>query len=316
MNVIKTWNGKTIRFRESDNYGCLTDMAKASGKNFGHWNENKATKEYLDALSSVIGKPITELLQVVQGGEPENQGTWADRKVCLRFAQWCSPDFAVQVDVWIEELMTKGSVSLKPMTLGEFALASGQAMVAQSQAIIALEKSHLALANRHEELAESSNKRFSIVELLAKNTAEKVDKELAGIKNSLAKMQEFAVAQPPSLDRTLADQINHCFQIIGGALIASGLYTPQQKDDAFRAPWTQLGLTMRNSDLNYDLNARYANAKRQYEAEYAAWKANGSPRGFCPKKLTRVDVLMRDNKLNDAFSAAQHVAKNYASKIN
>ena len=110
--IIKSWNGKTIRFRAEDQYGSLTDMAQATGKLTGHWLENKSTKEYLTSLSALIGIPITELVQVLQGGAPENQGTWAHRRVCLRFAQWCSADFAVQVDSWVEELLTKGTVSL------------------------------------------------------------------------------------------------------------------------------------------------------------------------------------------------------------
>lgn len=78
MNIIKQWNDKTIRFRPSDNYGCLTDMAQATGKKVGHWLENKSSQEYLNSLSSVIGKPITAIVDVIQGGVPDEQGTWAE----------------------------------------------------------------------------------------------------------------------------------------------------------------------------------------------------------------------------------------------
>ena len=111
-NIVRTWNDKTIRFRESDGYVSLTDMARATGKQFKHWNENKSTKAYLEALSSVVGIPATELMDVIQGGIPENQGTWAHRKVALRFAQWCNPEFAVWVDFQIDELMTIGKVDM------------------------------------------------------------------------------------------------------------------------------------------------------------------------------------------------------------
>lgn len=119
--ILREWNNQNIRQRE-DNYICLTDMCKACGKNLGHWLENKSTREYLEELSSVIGIPTTAknpqsqgiqaLVEINQGGTPELQGTWGHRKVALRLAQWLSPKFAIQVDAWIEELLTTGSVDL------------------------------------------------------------------------------------------------------------------------------------------------------------------------------------------------------------
>jgi KilA-N domain len=113
MNFIKSWNSKTIRIRE-DRYVSLTDMASASGKLFGNWNQLKITTSYLTTLSSVIGIPVTELVQVQQGGKPSLQGTWGHPKVAIRFAQWCSDEFAVQVDFWIDELLTKGTLTINP----------------------------------------------------------------------------------------------------------------------------------------------------------------------------------------------------------
>ncbi len=74
-NIIKSWNGRVVRIRE-DRYVSLTDMAQACGKKLGHWNELKSSKSYLEALSSVIGIPATELVQINQGGTPDEQGTW------------------------------------------------------------------------------------------------------------------------------------------------------------------------------------------------------------------------------------------------
>jgi KilA-N domain len=107
----KNYNGRAIRIRE-DKYVCLTDMAVASGKRLNNWIQTDKSKSYLEALSSVTGIPVTELVEISQGGIPENQGTWGHPKVALRFAQWCSDDFAVQVDFWIDELITTGTVSI------------------------------------------------------------------------------------------------------------------------------------------------------------------------------------------------------------
>jgi hypothetical protein len=118
MSILaRSFNDRLIRIRQSDRYVSGTDMAQACGKLFGHWNMLKSTTEYLQALESVIGIPITELVQVFQGGVPENQGTWLHPKVALRFAQWCSAKFAVQVDCWIDELLTTGKVELESENL-------------------------------------------------------------------------------------------------------------------------------------------------------------------------------------------------------
>lgn len=107
---IKKYNGRDIRINPNTRYVCLTDMANANGKLFGHWQELKGSSDYLEALSASIALPIAELLFVGEG----NLGTWAHPKVAIRFAQWCSIDFAIQVDSWIDELLTKGVVEICP----------------------------------------------------------------------------------------------------------------------------------------------------------------------------------------------------------
>jgi hypothetical protein len=89
-------------------------MAQATGKKFSHWNDTNSSKSYLSVLSHKAGIPASELVQIRKGGLPEEQGTWGHPKVAIRFAQWCSDDFAVQVDSWVDELITTGSVSLTP----------------------------------------------------------------------------------------------------------------------------------------------------------------------------------------------------------
>lgn len=66
---------------------CLTDIAKASGKLFGHWNSLKSTTEFLTEFENVIGKPI---MKVIQGGDPSKQGTWAVKEVADEFMKWCN----------------------------------------------------------------------------------------------------------------------------------------------------------------------------------------------------------------------------------
>jgi hypothetical protein len=88
-------------------------MAQACGKRFPDWNRLVSTKSYLDVLSKSVQIPVDQLIDVNEStGTNEDRGTWGHPKVAIRFAQWCSDDFAVQVDVWVDELVTKGSVSL------------------------------------------------------------------------------------------------------------------------------------------------------------------------------------------------------------
>lgn len=117
--ILRDWNGKSIRHRE-DGFMSLTDMCQAGGKMFGHWHGLKSTQEYLEALTAKHYRdhdngPIESNI----GGSPEKTGTWGDRRVALRLAQWISPQFALQVDEWIEELLTTGNVNIGPDPIPE-----------------------------------------------------------------------------------------------------------------------------------------------------------------------------------------------------
>ncbi len=154
INIIKDWNGFTIRQRE-DGYLSATDMCKACGKLFADWNKLDSTKEYLKALESRRysdqnnGNSRNEeyrygnssngnLIDIIQVGTPENQGTWVHRKVALRLAQWLSPEFAVQIDEWVEESMFNGYVFIRDNNAYKIALEVEQAV----KTISDIENSH------------------------------------------------------------------------------------------------------------------------------------------------------------------------------
>ncbi len=111
--AIKEFKGQKIRIRPDDRYVCLTDMAKASGKRYPDWSRLDSTKSYLETLSGSVQIPTDQLIEVNESsGLNINRGTWGHPKVAIRFAQWCSDEFAVQVDFWVDELMTTGKVEL------------------------------------------------------------------------------------------------------------------------------------------------------------------------------------------------------------
>lgn len=92
-NIINfSWNGSDISFKLSGNGTMVnaTEMAKPFGKTPKDWNRLKSTEEFLNALSSVLEIPITELIKVIQGGTPQNQGTWMHEYIAIEFARWLS----------------------------------------------------------------------------------------------------------------------------------------------------------------------------------------------------------------------------------
>jgi len=112
--VEHKFNDQAIRQRQEDGYFDATAMCRATGKHWKHYNENANSKAFVDALSSKVGFPTSELIQSVKGGNPQNQGTWVHPYVAVNLAQWCSPQFAVQVSEWVFELMNTGKVELEP----------------------------------------------------------------------------------------------------------------------------------------------------------------------------------------------------------
>ena len=93
-----------------DGYINATQLCKAGNNLFGHYQTSKQTQDYLQALSSVIGIPITDLINIKQGGI--NQGTYVHRKVAYHLAQWISPHFDVQVSHILDELFLTGKVQI------------------------------------------------------------------------------------------------------------------------------------------------------------------------------------------------------------
>lgn len=143
---------------------------------------------------------ITDLVQVIQGGDPQNQGTWGHPKVAIRFAQWCSEEFAVQVDIWTDELMTTGKVEIAPAQPAlpqdyEEALAALLVSVREQKALAAANEK-LIEANQSLEIEvqtlEPKAERYDLI--LATDgwmTGEEIVKQLAIAKFSVRKLYDI-----------------------------------------------------------------------------------------------------------------------------
>lgn len=154
--IPHVYNGETILTR-GDGHWNATAMCQANGKLWAHYRENASTKEFLEALSAVIGIPITAkngpsgletgLVDVRQGGPPALQGTWVHRRVAIHLAQWCSADFAVRVTGWMEELLTKGRVSLTGVEARPWSLRINELIVQFKTRVINAHPGHWSVVN-------------------------------------------------------------------------------------------------------------------------------------------------------------------------
>ena len=106
--IDRVAENEMIRQRVSDGYVNATAMCKAAGKLMGDYSRLSTTKAFIAELSSVMGIPITGLVQIIQGGPPHLQGTWVHPQVAIHLAQWLSPKFAVLVTGWVYEWMSGG----------------------------------------------------------------------------------------------------------------------------------------------------------------------------------------------------------------
>ena len=95
-----------IHQRAIDGYVNATAMCKAVGKKFNDYSRLKTTQDFVKELSSVTGIPVTELIQSLMGGSPDEQGTWVHPDIAINLGQWCSPKFAVAVSQWVREWIT------------------------------------------------------------------------------------------------------------------------------------------------------------------------------------------------------------------
>ena len=85
----------------------LTQMAKPFGKTPKDWLRTDEAQRYLEAVAVWQKCLTTDLVEIRQGGSPENQGTWCnDYRIALRYAQWLSPEFSILVDETMLRLLS------------------------------------------------------------------------------------------------------------------------------------------------------------------------------------------------------------------
>lgn len=154
------YNGCEVQLSRNENgivYVNLTEVAKAfPNKNLTQIVNSQEIKEYCESLSKLQNYSLADLLIVKRGGN--DNGTWAHQKVALRVAQKLSPDFAVMVDSWIEELLTTGQTSIRPLTKSERTLATIRQLCELAERDVELERKQIELEQEQKAIARKVSK--------------------------------------------------------------------------------------------------------------------------------------------------------------
>jgi intracellular sulfur oxidation DsrE/DsrF family protein len=136
MSVIQQWQGSDIRFetrKDGRVWGCLTDMAQATGKLVADYLRLVSTQDYLQALSDDMGIPIANILYAIPG---QKTGTWAIDEVVIDFAQWCNVKFRIWVNRVIRSLIIEKSASFLDDSVEEKALSMISNLINQMEASV------------------------------------------------------------------------------------------------------------------------------------------------------------------------------------
>lgn len=153
---VFNYNGSNVSMARNGNgivYVNLTEVAKAfPNKNLTQIVNSQEIKEYCESLSKLQNYSLADLLIVKRGGN--DNGTWAHQKVALRVAQKLSPDFAVQVDTWIEKLLTEGNVTIRPLTKSQQTLEAVKQLCEIAQQQVELEQRQLEMESEQKLLAQ------------------------------------------------------------------------------------------------------------------------------------------------------------------
>jgi hypothetical protein len=126
----RVWASTAITRRLSDGYVNATAMCQANGKRWFDYERIDRTQDYIKALHQDLGwmpddpgsyisscLDAPELVVSIKGGTPDLQGTWIHPRLAIDLARWISPAFAVWMDGWFLESLSRPQPALQPAPL-------------------------------------------------------------------------------------------------------------------------------------------------------------------------------------------------------
>lgn len=133
--VSRSWNGTPISRRTTDGYVNATAMCRANEKRWNDYRESNRCQEYLDALEGVTGISGHALIESRTGGA-HGGGTWVHPQVAVDLARWISAPFAVWMDGWFLEHLTKSA----PEPVASFKLEAGEVVALVERSVALFER--------------------------------------------------------------------------------------------------------------------------------------------------------------------------------
>lgn len=110
-----------------------TVAANVFGKSPKDWLKTESTKEYIEAVRTILLTEQNQLVRIVQGGNPKLQGTWLHHKLAVPYARWLNARFAVWCDEIIFNILRGEPAPQQP------AYAHARALTIDEQAVNKLE---------------------------------------------------------------------------------------------------------------------------------------------------------------------------------
>lgn len=116
LTRLFSYEGNQVTFKNENGvtYVNATQMGKRFGKTPKDYLRTQIADELTSALSSRLKCLVTDLVQVINGGN--NRGTWMHEDVALDYAQWLSIDFRLWCNDRLKELITHG-ITATPSTI-------------------------------------------------------------------------------------------------------------------------------------------------------------------------------------------------------
>lgn len=173
--LLKAFAGIPVRVRERDKYVDATALCRAGRERWGNYAANLEYQRFRAKLSQTTGIPEVQLVETRRGN---GGGTWVHPQIAIDLARWISADFAVQMSLWVRELLTEGRVELPTANTAPTFDSSDYhdqqlAMMQQTcAALIDTRRRQVALERQHHELARQHQETRAAVEELRGTAAD------------------------------------------------------------------------------------------------------------------------------------------------
>ena len=124
--IPRVEEGEIIPQRMADGYISATALCQSVGKRFGDYHALKSTQEFIAELSAQTKLPHDRLVHIIQGGNPQLQGTWVHPYLAINLGQWLSVKFSVKVSQWVYDWQNGKSKPVMPVHIERYLINRGR----------------------------------------------------------------------------------------------------------------------------------------------------------------------------------------------